>query len=98
MVLVDDVLMFPFQSILWIFREIYNAAQEEMTNEADSITTQLSSLYMRLETGRITEAEFDAEEKILLERLDKAQERGQDNAGDEGEEDFEEQDDGKKVA
>jgi hypothetical protein len=98
MVLVDDVLMFPFQSILWIFREIYNAAQEEITHEADSITTELSSLYMQLETGRITEAEFDAEEKILLERLDQAQKRGQDDSEDEGEEDFEEQDDRKKVA
>jgi hypothetical protein len=68
MVLVDDVLMFPIRSVLWIFREIHDAAQEELANEADSITAELSYLYMKLETGRISEAEFAAEEKTLLDR------------------------------
>jgi len=31
---------------------------------------------MMLETGKITEAEFDAREKELLDRLDEIQERG----------------------
>jgi hypothetical protein len=73
MVLVDDFLMFPIRSVLWIFREIHNAAQEELANEADTITAELSNLYMRLETGKISEKEFTAEEKTLLERLDKVQ-------------------------
>ena len=98
MVLVDDVLMFPLHSILWIFREIHNAAQQEIASEADSITAELSALYMRLETGRITEAEFTAEEKTLLERLDRAQERGQEVAEDEGEEEFEDPNERKRVA
>lgn len=75
MVLVDDLLMLPIRSVLWVFREIHNAAEEELVNEADSITGELSNLYMRLETGRISEEEFAAEEKILLERLDRLQER-----------------------
>ncbi|HVB28209.1 MAG TPA: gas vesicle protein GvpG [Terriglobia bacterium] len=70
MVLVDDILMFPVHSVLWIFREIHDAAQEELANEADSITAELSYLYMKLETGRISEAEFAAEEKTLLDRLE----------------------------
>jgi hypothetical protein len=73
MVLVDDLLMFPIRSVLWIIREIHNAAQEELANEADSITAELSNLYMRLDTGKISEEEFAAEEKTLLERLDKIQ-------------------------
>ena len=76
MVLVDDLLTFPFRSLLWIFREIHNAAQEELANESESITAELSNLYMRLETGRISEEEFAKEEKTLLERLDRRQERG----------------------
>jgi hypothetical protein len=32
---------------------------------------------MRLETGKLTEAEFDAEEKLLLERLDRIHKPGQ---------------------
>ncbi len=75
MVLVDDVLMFPIRSVLWIFREIHNAAQEELANETESITAELSSLYMMLETGKISEEEFAAEEKTLLDRLDRIQKR-----------------------
>jgi hypothetical protein len=76
MVLVDDLLTFPIRSLFWIFREIHNAAQEELANESESITAELSDLYMRLETGRISEEEFAGEEKTLLDRLDRMQERG----------------------
>lgn len=70
MLLVDDILFFPVSSILWIFRELHNTAQEELANESDSITQQLRNLYMQLETGGISEEVFDLQEKILLDRLD----------------------------
>ncbi len=70
MLLVDDILTVPFTSLLWIFREIHNAAEKELAGEADSITEKLRLLYMQLETGKISEQEFDAQEKILLDRLD----------------------------
>ena len=73
MLIVDDILFFPCKSLIWIFKEIYNAGRQEMTNEADSITLQLSELYMMLDTGKITETEFDEKEKILLDRLDEIQ-------------------------
>ncbi len=76
MVLVDDLLTFPIRSLFWIFREIHNAAQQELANESESITAELSDLYMRLETGKISEEEFAGEEKTLLDRLDRMQERG----------------------
>lgn len=76
MLIVDDILAFPFRSILWIFREIHNAAQSELENEGEAITARLSELYMMLETGRITEAEFDVEEEKLLDRLDRIHESG----------------------
>jgi hypothetical protein len=75
MLIIDDILLSPVRSILWIFREMYNAAQEELVNEADSITAELSELYMMLETGKITESEFDNREKELLDRLDEIQDR-----------------------
>jgi len=68
--LVDDILFFPVSSILWVFREIHNTAREELANESESITQQLRSLYMQLETGGISEEYFDLQEKILLDRLD----------------------------
>jgi len=76
MFILDDILLFPIKSIFWIFHEIHNAAQQELATEAESITAELSELYMMLETGRITEDEFDTREKELLDRLDVIQERG----------------------
>jgi hypothetical protein len=75
MLLIDDILFFPVRGIIWIFREIHKAAQQELVSESEEITAQLSELYMRLETGQISEEEFDAREKILLDRLDEI-ERG----------------------
>jgi hypothetical protein len=70
MLLVDDILCFPFTSILWVFREIDKIAHEELDGEGQLVNEQLRLLYMQLETGRITEEQFDAEEKVLLDRLD----------------------------
>jgi len=71
--LVDDILLAPAHGIFWIFREIHNAAQQEYASEAESITVELTDLYMMLETGRITEKEFDSRERVLLDRLDAVQ-------------------------
>ena len=67
---------------------MHNAALEEIENEAMSITNELGELYMMLETGKITESEFDAREKELLDRLDEIQEEGNgiQNADDDKEE------------
>ena len=73
MFLIDDLLLAPFKGIFWIFQEIHDAAQQELEGEREAITATLSELYMRLETGQITEAEFDAREKALLDRLDRLQ-------------------------
>ena len=75
MFLVDDILLFPMRSLGWIFRELYNAAEQELAGEADGITASLSELYMMLETNQITEEEFDARERELLDRLEKIQKR-----------------------
>ena len=73
MFLIDDVLLAPMKGILWVFQEIHDAAQEDQAGESDRITAQLSELYMKLETGQITEEQFDAQEKVLLDRLDRIQ-------------------------
>jgi len=75
MFLIDDILLAPARGLFWIFKEIRDAAEEEQANEAEAITTKLSELYMMLETGQMTEAEFDAAEKTLLDRLDAIKER-----------------------
>ena len=83
MFLVDDILLAPARGLFWIFKEIHRAAEEEQANEADAITAKLSELYMMLETGQMTEAEFDAAEKTLLDRLDAIKERADDGENEE---------------
>ncbi len=70
MFLVDNLLLAPFNSLLWVFKEIDAAVRQETVGEAEGLTRSLGELYMRLETGAITEAQFEAEEKELLDRLD----------------------------
>jgi hypothetical protein len=73
MFLIDDLLMSPVKGVLWVFREIHDAAQTELAGESEAITAALSELYMKLETGQLSETEFDAREKVLLDRLDRLQ-------------------------
>lgn len=80
MFLIDNILLAPARGLLAIFREIDQAARQEFENESDAIRTELSELYMMLETGRIQEEEFDAREKELLDRLDVIQARGQEES------------------
>jgi len=68
--ILDDILTAPFKGVLWIVQELVAAAQEEQAAESDRIKDRLRELYMLLETGQMTEAEFDAEESTLLDRLD----------------------------
>lgn len=73
MFLIDDLLLSPVKGVLWVFREIHDAAEKELVGESEAITGALSELYMKLETGQITETQFDAQEKVLLDRLDRLQ-------------------------
>jgi predicted Zn-dependent peptidase len=75
---IDDILMAPASGLRFILRQIAHAADQELANEADDIRSQLSELYMRLETRQISQEEFDAEEKKLLDRLDRSESQ---NAG-----------------
>lgn len=86
MLLVDDLLLAPFTSLLWVFKEIHKAVQQEKAGEAEGVTRSLSELYMKLETGAITEKQFAAEEKELLDWLDEIERR---NLGGDGKADDE---------
>lgn len=82
MLIVDDILLAPFSGLLWVFRKVHEAVEQEVAGEAERLTFQLSELYMLLETGKISEEEFDAAERELLDRLDQVEAFGE--ATDEG--------------
>lgn len=76
MLILDNLLLSP---LLWIFREINEAVQQEQAGEAEAVTRQLSELYMKLDTGAITEEEFVAVETQLLDRLDAIRARNEES-------------------
>ncbi|HKI18817.1 MAG TPA: gas vesicle protein GvpG [Isosphaeraceae bacterium] len=82
MMVLDDVVVFPFKSLLLVFREIYNAAIQELEQEGERIRLELSQLYISLEAGGIDEATFDERERELLDRLDEVEAQQGESYGD----------------
>lgn len=95
MFIIDNILLSPVKGFMWIVRELHNAAQQEIKGEADQLTHRLSTLYMMLETGQISQAEFDAQEQEILARLDaiEADEQNPDDDNDTDDDDDTESDD-----
>ena len=90
MLLIDDLLMAPGSFLMWVMRKVHEAAQEELENDSARITAELSELHRKLETGAITEAQFEAREQELLDRLDRIREQTEGSGhaeGDRGDED-----------
>jgi len=75
MLILDKLLLSPLYATVWAARQVHHAIQQEQAAEPDRITADLSELYMMLETGRLTEADFSVREKELLDRLDRIQSR-----------------------
>ncbi len=71
MLLIDKILLSPIYATIWVARQVDHAIQQDRAAEPERIRTELSDLYMNLDTGRITEAEFTAREKELLDQLDR---------------------------
>ena len=69
MFLVDDLLLAPGKAAYALFNELARKAQEEWLND-DTIKQELQQLYEMLETGRLSEKDFEARECRLLERLE----------------------------
>lgn len=74
MLLVDDLLLAPLSGLLWVAEKVHDAARQKMAHEADAITEELRQLYLMLEAKQIAEADFDARERELLDRLDAVRE------------------------
>ena len=75
MLVVDDILFFPFKGILSVFQEVYQAAKQEQAGDEQGVRAELTELYMMLETRKITEDEFNARETVLLDRLERIESR-----------------------
>jgi len=81
MLLIDDILLAPLRGLLLVFREVHDAAQQELAGEQEAIRAELYQAYMMLETGQITPGQFEAREEELLERLEQLESFGPDADG-----------------
>ena len=70
MFILDDILKFPFTGFMFIVKEVANAAQQELAQQRADVMSELTALHRRLETGEITEEEFDEQEERLLDLLE----------------------------
>ena len=72
MLLLDDILLFPFKApvagVRWVLKQIQTMADSEMNND-QVWKERLIELQMKLELGEITEEEFGREEKEIFQRL-----------------------------
>jgi hypothetical protein len=72
MLLLDDVLLAPFRGLVFVCREIAKNAQEQQVDD-EALRQELREAYMLLETGRISQQEFERREALLVGRLEAIQ-------------------------
>ncbi len=70
MLFLGSILTAPFHGLMAIFEKIKEAVDEEKIRDIEMIKHELMELYTELELGKISEADFDKQEKLLLDRLD----------------------------
>jgi hypothetical protein len=67
--LIDDLLLAPGRAVLFLFEELAKKAREEMLDDGP-LKQQLQEIYALLESGKISDREFEAAEFELVQRLD----------------------------
>ena len=70
MFILDDILKFPFTGFMFIVKEVANAAQQELAQQRTDVMSELTALHRKLESGEISEEEFDEQEERLLDLLE----------------------------
>lgn len=78
MFFLDDILLSPIKLVVWFGEKINETVQKELSDEG-KIKEKLMQLQLKFEMDEISEAEYNRQEKELLDRLEairKAKEEG----------------------
>lgn len=75
MFLIDDILLAPVKSVIWLTKKINEVVEKELYDEG-RIKKELMDLQLRFELNEISEEEYIKQEKELLARLDAAAAKG----------------------
>lgn len=71
MFLIDDILLAPIKSVIWLTKKINEVVEKELYDEG-RMKKELMDLQLRLELNEISEEDYIKQEKELLARLDAA--------------------------
>jgi hypothetical protein len=80
MLLIDDLLLMPFNGMGFIFRTLARVAEEQYTDDAP-IKQRLLELQLQLETGAVSEEDYVQQEAQILRDLREIQNRKLELAG-----------------
>lgn len=64
------------RSLLWVFEEIADRVENERFDE-DAVKAELTDLYMKLESGAISEDQFERHEAELVQQLQEIEQHNQ---------------------
>ena len=70
--LLDNILFGPIKIVHFVGKKIQEVAMEDYLDE-DGVREKLRALYMSLETGRMSDEEFERQEEELVDRLEEIQ-------------------------
>jgi hypothetical protein len=59
----------PLRGVCWILEQIADRAEEALY-DLDAVRAALADLYLKVETGALSEAEFERREAELVQRLE----------------------------
>ncbi len=80
MLLIDDLLGLPFSGFGFVLRTLQRVAEEQYTDDAP-IKEQLLELQLRLESGEITEEQYEQKEAAIIRQLREIENRRRELAG-----------------
>lgn len=80
MLFIDDLLFSPLTGFKFILRTLQRVAEQEYTDDTP-LKERLLELQLKLEEGEMTEAEYVAEEAIVMRELREIQNRKRQVAG-----------------
>lgn len=69
MFLLDDLLLAPLKSVIWLGKKINEIVEKELFDE-ERIKEKLMELQLKFELEQMSEEDYNTKEKELLERLD----------------------------
>lgn len=69
MLIIDDILLSPVKLVVWLGRKINDVIEKELSDEG-RIKEKLMELQLQFEMDKISEKEYNRQEKELLARLD----------------------------